>query len=191
MHPTVIILNGGSSSGKSSLARCLQSLLLPDAWLTLGVDTLIEAAPAEFWGSSAGITVSADGQIEVGASFRRLEAAWSRGVAAMAHAGASLILDQVFLEGAIAQERWRGLLQGLAIAWVGVRCDASVAAAREAARGDRVRGMAAMQAELVHRGVVYDAEVDTASTSAVECARRLLSHIRLAIPPCDDSAASQ
>ena len=38
----VIVLNGGSSSGKSGIARCLQAVL-PDTWLTFGTDTLVEA----------------------------------------------------------------------------------------------------------------------------------------------------
>jgi chloramphenicol 3-O phosphotransferase len=38
----VIVLNGGSSSGKSGIARCLQAVL-PDPWLVFGVDTLIAA----------------------------------------------------------------------------------------------------------------------------------------------------
>jgi len=33
--------------------------------------------------------------------------------------------------------------------------------------------MAASQAQLVHAGMVYDVEVDTSETSAVECARRI------------------
>ena len=41
----VIVLNGGSSSGKSGIARCLQTVL-PDPWLSFGVDTLVEAMPA-------------------------------------------------------------------------------------------------------------------------------------------------
>jgi chloramphenicol 3-O phosphotransferase len=174
MKPRVIVLNGGSSSGKTSIARCLQSLLLPEAWLTIGVDTLIDAAPAELWGSTAGIVVAADGRITIGPELRRLEAAWTRGVAAMAHAGAGLILDQVFLEGPVAQQRWSKLLEGLPILCVGVRCDARVAAEREAARGDRAPGMAAAQADLVHRGMRYDVEVDTAHTAPQECARVIL-----------------
>jgi len=38
------VLNGGSSSGKSGIARCLQAIL-PDPWLAFGVDTLIQAMP--------------------------------------------------------------------------------------------------------------------------------------------------
>jgi chloramphenicol 3-O-phosphotransferase len=40
----VIVLNGGSSSGKTSIARCLQRLLGP-TWMTLDVDDLIRALP--------------------------------------------------------------------------------------------------------------------------------------------------
>jgi len=41
----VIVLNGGSSSGKSGIARCLQAVL-PDPWLAFGTDTLIQAMSA-------------------------------------------------------------------------------------------------------------------------------------------------
>ena len=40
----VIVLNGGSSSGKSSIARALQDVL-PGRWLTFGTDVLAEALP--------------------------------------------------------------------------------------------------------------------------------------------------
>ncbi|OPG08602.1 chloramphenicol phosphotransferase [Streptomyces sp. GKU 895] len=166
MATQVIVLNGGSSSGKSGIARCLQAVL-PDPWLTFGVDSLIEAMPGE----GVGIEFAADGSVEVGPAFMALEAAWARGIAAMAHSGARLIIDDVFLGGAATQERWRRVLDGLDVLWVGVHCEAAVAAGREIARGDRVRGMAEQQAELVHRGVVYDVEVDTARAESLECAR--------------------
>lgn len=38
--PMVVVLNGGSSSGKSSIARCLQDQLA-STWMALGVDDLI------------------------------------------------------------------------------------------------------------------------------------------------------
>ena len=38
----VIVLNGGSSSGKSTLARSLQAVL-PEPWLTFGVDDFVDA----------------------------------------------------------------------------------------------------------------------------------------------------
>lgn len=173
MAVRIIILNGGSSSGKSTLARCLQSLL-PDPWLTFGVDDFVDALPPEWWGSSAGIGVAPDGQLTVSPAVRSLHAAWSIGIACIARAGASIILDEVFLTGAEAQEQWRIALEGLPVLWVGVICDASVATQREAARADRVPGMAALQAQLVHQGVAYDIEVDTTHASSHDCARLIM-----------------
>jgi chloramphenicol 3-O phosphotransferase len=168
----VIVLNGASSSGKSGIARCLQAIL-PDPWLTLGVDTLIQAMPA----SAVGIDISPGGVITVGPQFRAVEAAWMQGVAAMAGAGARVILDEVFVGGAASQRRWQEALGALPVLWVGVRCDSAVAAGREIARGDRVPGMAASQAEIVHQGVAYDLEVDTTRAEAMECARAIAARV--------------
>jgi chloramphenicol 3-O phosphotransferase len=172
----VIILNGGSSSGKSGIVRCLQ-VALPVPWLAFGVDTFVEALPAAMQASDAGIDFGADGAVVVGPEFRRLEAAWIEGIAAMARAGARVIVDEVFLGGADSQRRWRERLDGLRVLWVGVRCDSAVAEGREVARGDRVVGMAAAQADLVHHGVRYDLEVDTSCAEAMACAQALAAHV--------------
>ena len=71
----------------------------------------------------------------------------------------------------------QAVLTGLDTLWVGVRCESAVAAGREVARGDRVTGMAASQADLVHRGVVYDLEVDTTHTESMECARDIAARL--------------
>ncbi|MFC9001911.1 chloramphenicol phosphotransferase CPT [Streptomyces microflavus] len=177
MKTQVIVLNGGSSSGKSGIARCLQAVL-PDPWLALGTDTMVDAMPASLRASDSGIAFGPDGGVSVGPRFRELEDAWTEGVAAMARAGARIIVDEVFLSGAAGQRRWSERLGGLGVLWVGVRCEPEVAAGRETARGDRVAGMAASQAELVHRGVAYDLEVDTTRTEAMACARTIAGHVR-------------
>jgi chloramphenicol 3-O phosphotransferase len=176
METQVIVLNGGSSSGKSGIARCLQAVL-PDPWLVFGVDTLIEAMPGPS-GTAAGIEYGAGGEVVVGPEFRAPEAAWIAGIAAMARAGARIIVDEVFVGQAASQQRWRAALGTLPVLWVGVRCDSAVAAAREIARGNRIPGMAASQAEAVHQGVVYDLEVDTTHTEALDCARAIAARLR-------------
>ncbi len=173
----VIVLNGGSSSGKSEIARCLQAIL-PDPWLTLGVDTLIQAMPSSMQASGAGIDMAPDGKVTVGPEFRALEAAWTEGIAAMALAGARVIVDEVFLGGVASQQRWQQALGSLRVLWVGVRCESAVAASREIARGDRVIGMAASQADVVHQGVAYDLQVDTTHAEAMECARAIAARVR-------------
>ncbi|MFL4909055.1 chloramphenicol phosphotransferase CPT [Streptomyces sp. MMS24-I2-30] len=176
MTTQVIILNGGSSSGKSGIVRCLQAVLT-GPWLALGTDTLVDAMPAAMQASDSGIGFAPDGEVSVGPEFRALEAAWIEGVAAMARAGARVVVDEVFLGGADSQRRWQQALGELRVLWVGVRCDGAVAAGREVARGDRIIGMALSQAEPVHQGVVYDLEVDTTHTESMECARTIAAHV--------------
>jgi chloramphenicol 3-O phosphotransferase len=170
----VIILNGGSSSGKSGVARCLQAILA-EPWLAFGADSFVGALPAKMQASDEGIVFGADGGVRVGAGFRALEAAWMDGIAATVRAGARIIIDDVFLGGAASQRRWQEALAGLAVLWVGVRCDSAVAVGREIARGDRTPGMAESQANAVHEGVSYDLEVDTTHTESLACARVIAS----------------
>ncbi len=177
MTTQVIVLNGSSSSGKSGIARCLQAVL-PDPWLVLGTDMLIQALPSSSPLSATGIEFTSGGGVTVGPEFRRLEAAWIEGIAAMAQAGAQVIVDEVFLGGAASQQRWKAGLGPLRVLWVGVRCDSAVAAGREIARGDRIIGMAASQADVVHQGVVYDLQVDTTRAEALECARAIAARVQ-------------
>jgi chloramphenicol 3-O phosphotransferase len=163
--------------GESGIARCLQAIL-PDPWLAFGTDTLVQAIPVSARTSAEGIEFAPDGQVIVGPEFRRLEAAWIEGIAQMARAGARIIVDEVFLGGAASQQRWKKALGALQVLWVGVRCEAAVAAGREMARGDRIAGMAASQADVVHQGVVYDLQVDTTHSEPLECARAIVARVR-------------
>jgi chloramphenicol 3-O phosphotransferase len=95
----------------------------------------------------------------------------------MARAGARIIFDDVVLGGAASQARVGERLDGLDVLWVGVRCDPAIAAGRELARGDRVAGMAALQATTVHAGVIYDLEVDTSHAASLACARTIAARV--------------
>jgi hypothetical protein len=103
-----------------------------------------------------------------------------------------VIIDDVFLGGAASQQRWQRALSGLAVLWVGVRCESAVAAGREVARGDRIQGMAASQANVVHEGVSYDLEVDTTHTESLVCAnhRRTRQLIARSAPGCPAGSRS-
>lgn len=176
MATQVLVLNGGSSSGKTGIARCLQAIL-PQPWIRLGIDDLLAALPPALVDAGEGVVIGQGGDVRVGATFRQVEAAWWAGAAAIARAGTRVIIDDVFLGGAASQARLRLQLQGLDVLWVGVRCRPDIAAGREVARGDRAPGMAERQAAQVHQGVVYDLEVDTSRTEALACARAIAAHI--------------
>ena len=66
MATQLIMLNGGSSSGKSGISRCLQAVL-PEPWLATGIDRLIESMPASMRASDVGIELAPDGGVAVGA----------------------------------------------------------------------------------------------------------------------------
>jgi chloramphenicol 3-O phosphotransferase len=174
----VIVLNGGSSSGKSSIAECLQRRL-DGTWLSLGIDDLIRAISYGPTDTGAGGTMDfrPDGSVVVHEKFRSAEAAWYQGLAAMARAGTGVIVDEVFLEGGRSQARLAEALRGLSVLWVGVKCDAEVAEGRERQRGDRTHGMARDQSERVHADVTYDVVVDTTSTTASECAEAIATKV--------------
>jgi chloramphenicol 3-O phosphotransferase len=169
---SMIVLNGGSSSGKSSIARALQEIL-PDLWLTFGVDVLIEALPGRGEDPRSGLVLEPDGTVTVSPEFRALQDIWYEGLAGLASRGAFVILDEVLLTGGAGQRRLQAAIGGLDVLWAGVHCDPLVAAEREGARPGRIAGMARSQAVVVHAGVAYDVEVDTTSNSAMACARRI------------------
>lgn len=143
----------------------------------VGVDSLVDAMPAKMQASDDGIVLAADGGVSVGANFRALDAAWRDGIAAMARAGVRVIIDDVSLGGAASRQRWQKALGGLVVMCADVRCDSAVAAGREVARGDRIQGMAASQADVVHEGVCYDLEVDATHTESLVCARTIAAHV--------------
>lgn len=137
---------------------------------------MIEACPPRIV-NGEGLSIGNDGQISVGDQFTELEQCWMHGVAAMARAGAHVLVEDGFLSGPAAQRRWREALRGLEVLWVGVRLAPELAAAREAQRGDRQVGMAAAQATSVHQGIDYDLEIDTATGTSAELAR-LIADVR-------------
>ena len=106
--------------------------MLGPTWLTLGVDDLVRALPggAEPTAALPSVGVGPDGSVTVGEDFRRAEAAWYAGLAAMARSGTGLVVDEVFLGGRSSQDRLAAALSCLAVLWVGVRCAPEVAAAR-------------------------------------------------------------
>jgi chloramphenicol 3-O phosphotransferase len=172
----VIVLNGGSSSGKSTLATALQERL-HGTWLSLGVDDLIRAIShgPDDTGVAGSIDFGSDGSVIVHEKFRQAEKAWYGGVAAIARAGTGVIVDEVFLDGGRSQARLEAALEGLVVLWVGVQCQPGIAEVRELRRGGRTRGMARDQAERVHQGVHYDLVVDTTARSPAECAEAVVA----------------
>ncbi|MFG2222664.1 chloramphenicol phosphotransferase CPT family protein [Streptomyces sp. NPDC048644] len=156
----IIFLNGTSSSGKSSIARELLHTL-DEPYFHLPVDA--------FHAMRSRREVSPG---ELPLLLRRTWMGFHRAVAGMAAAGNNVVVDHVL------SEPWRlldclGLFTARDVVLVGVRCPLAELERRERERGDRPAGLAARQFEQVHAHGVYDIECDTATATAVDCARQI------------------
>ncbi|MEU1460563.1 AAA family ATPase [Streptomyces sp. NPDC005727] len=157
---TVVLLNGTSSSGKSSIARALLEVL-DGTWFHMPVDT--------FHAMRGGRPVAG---ADLPAEIDRTVKGFHRAVAGMAAGGNNLVVDHPL------SRRWRlldllGILVPEDTVLVAVRCPLPELERRERARGDRQPGLAALQYEHVHAHGPHDVEVDTSVLSARECALRI------------------
>jgi chloramphenicol 3-O phosphotransferase len=178
----IILLNGTSSSGKSTLAKALQAAL-PDPWLVVGIDTVVFALPGRYLDQPRWSEVfryvplddAPDGafRIETGELGERLISGLHGAVAALAERGLSVIVDHVLLETTWLDE-CRALWADIPWLFVGVRCPLLVIERRERERRDRTIGQAAAQFAVVHEDRDYDVEVDTSVLEPDAAAARVI-----------------
>jgi len=177
---TIVILNGASSSGKTSLLRALQSLF-DKPFLDAGIDKFIWMLPKRYldrplWDEVLGLNVQA------GPVGHRLFSGMHHAIAALSRAGNCVLADHVLVE-----PRWvaecAALFAPLPAYLVGLRCPLEVLEERERQRRDRTWGQAREQFEVVHAHVVYDLEVDTSLLSPEECAGQVRTMLEADRPP--------
>ena len=187
----VIVLNGTSSAGKSTLSRALQARL-DGAWLGIGIDTVVFALPKAYldlplWGEVFRYVPAEPGspapfRIVTGELGHRLVDGLHGMVASLAGAGLSVIVDHVLLEpGWLPDLATR--LRDHEVLFVGVRCPLETVVRREAERKDRTIGQAAAMFDVVHRAGGYDLEVDTSVLTPSECAAAIESRLSAGPPP--------
>jgi chloramphenicol 3-O phosphotransferase len=177
---TIIVLNGTSSSGKTSIARALQDLFeVP--YLDAGLDRFLWMLPRRYldrplWDEVLGLAS------EAGPTGHRLVAGMHQALVSLARTGNNVVADHVLVEPLWLRE-CAGLLAGLPAYLVGVRCPLEVLEQRERARRDRTLGQAAAQFPLVHAHGIYDLEVDTSVSCIDACARQIKERVESGAPP--------
>jgi chloramphenicol 3-O phosphotransferase len=174
----VLVLNGTSSAGKTTLATALQEQFASDdqCWIIIGVDDIMSKLPFDWVTYSKHIGrhahegmafVMVDGHVEhtIGPIGQQALAAYRASVAGAARAGLNVIVDEVLL----SEDDWNGWqdsLAGIDARWVEVSCPLEVIEKRERARDDRMAGIARAQYDIVHLYPAYDAKVDTNAATA-------------------------
>jgi chloramphenicol 3-O phosphotransferase len=177
---TIIMLNGTTSSGKSTILVELQRLL-EGPWLECGIDKFIFMLPERYldfpvWNEVLGHASHA------GPLGHTLFSGMHQAIAAMAHTGNLILADHALVEPTWVQE-CAGLFEHIPAYLIGVRCDLQPLEERERARGDRTPGQARKQFERVHAHGMYDFEVDTTYTPSATCARQIMQFIATKEPP--------
>lgn len=180
----IILLNGSSSAGKTTLARSLQALRR-EPWFHLALDQFRDGMPPAYRGlnsppgtpGEAGLNVvpvDRDGErvteVRFGAVGRRMLAGMHRAIAAFAAAGNDTIVDDLMIDPGTLDD-YLDALAGHEVLFVGVRASMEVVNSREAQRPGRFPGTATSHFDAVHAHGIYDLEVDTAHASPRDCAR--------------------
>lgn len=149
----LILLNGPSSAGKSTLARAIQDAM-DEPFLRFSLDLFL------FGGNVLPARRDPNGAFSRTVIRPRLFAGFYGCIGALLAAGNDLIVDHIIeTEDDLAALR-RALAPHESF-FVGVHCPIDVLEAREQARGDRRVGDARRDLTFVHTVTPYDAEVDT------------------------------
>lgn len=168
-HPfvaTIVILNGTSSSGKTTLARAFQELA-PTIFLNFSIDSIFDALPKSTHERvTGGLTIPA-------LPFAEIHKAFYACVRELAALGRDLIIDNAITSRAQAEMLVAGA-GGHRVLLVSVSCPPGVLAQRERARGDRNLGLAARQLDSIDRWVDYDLRIDTSAGRVQADAARVL-----------------
>ena len=161
----VILLNGPSSSGKSTLGRAMLPLL-DEPWFFVPVDAVSGLR------STVYRRLLDDAALQ--SMLTRTRRGYHRTVAALASTGNDVIMDYPL------SEPWRladllVVLDGYDVTLVDVVCSTKELERRERARGNRPLGLASSQAVYEHAD--RDLTVDTTTASPEECAEGVVSRL--------------
>jgi chloramphenicol 3-O phosphotransferase len=169
---TILVLNGTSSSGKTSLAKALQASSELQ-FLHVQLNAFRDMEPAGYFSRAQ----AEHGPLRVAALCRAMHAA----VAQYAAHGQNVVFDHV-----LSADAWHYLFddfQHETLFLVGVHCPLEELVRRERARGDRDLGLAESQLTRIHEGREYDFAVDTSLASPAECASALRQWLERAPQP--------
>lgn len=187
-YSTVIILNGPSAAGKSSIQKEFQTLMMPSLWIKLGIDNLFDNPMPEitsqnlsYWQSANPIrwietTKDNDNNpvitLFVGDHGEKVAYGMNSAIAAYAQNGCNCIVDYIAYK-----KEWladlQNKLQHYNTIWVKVQAPITTLEERETARRTSPQGHARSHYETVFWDISYDLIANTDNESAAEIAHRI------------------
>jgi chloramphenicol 3-O phosphotransferase len=185
---TVIVLNGPSGSGKSSIQKEFQKLMMPNLWIKVGIDNLfdnpmpeINAENLSFWQSANPIrwveTSKDEGgnnvvTLYVGEQGDKVAYGMNSAIADYARNGCNVIVDYIAYNPAWFADL-KNKLQGIKTYYVAVQISLETLEKREEARGTSPKGHARSHYFSVYGDNKYDLYVDSEKNTAVNIAQQI------------------
>lgn len=167
----IILLNGASSSGKSSLARAVQARIEEPFW-HISIDHLRDS----------GVLPTArirSGEFQWSAMRDAFFEGFEQSLLAYVSRGNNLIVEHI-MESRAWLLRLVRLLAGQDVFFVGLHCDLAELERREIARGDRRIGDARRDFQQIHRYCRYDVELDSSTPLEINADRLIAAwHARI------------
>lgn len=184
----VIILNGPSASGKSSIQKEFQHLMMPNLWIKLGIDNLFDKPMPDitmenlaFWQTENPIrwvTMTKDKDdnsvmtLFNGEQGDKVAYGMNSAIAAYAQNGCNIIVDYIAYK-----EEWvkdlQNKLKNIKTYWVKVSIPLEKLEEREVARATSPKGHARSHYETVYWDLKYDLEVDSGKDMALAIAQQI------------------
>lgn len=172
--PQIIVLNGVSSVGKTSVAKAIQHRAV-QPFLHVQMDSFLEMLPKRAFDNVDGLVFdridSRTIDVKTGPIVNQTLNGMRHAIASMAKCGNSMVVDDVFFDHEDVE--YRRLLKQYNLRLIGLFASLSMVESREKARGDRHIGLAKGQFERVHKNRRYDLEIDTNSSSPEQIAKRI------------------
>lgn len=158
----LILINGVSSSGKTTIAREIESLLSDFFYSSLDeFDLLIE----KMENREAGKLIQAETEI-----------LYHRWLKSLIDCGVNVIVDHV-LHTKIIKEDFLTIFSDVKIFKIGLSCSLLTLKEREKLRGDRRVGLAESQYNEIHQNITYDRILNTDENNLTENISRIMINL--------------
>lgn len=187
----IILLNGPSSAGKSSIVKAIQ-WISSKPWLSFGVDSFIAAMPSKY---SPGGALAHEGinfisgldenghtitKVESGHYWIKISKSIRSSLQQLVNDGLDIIIDEVTWEKEELEEYF-SLFKDHSICYVTVNCDLVKIEEREIIRGDRSIGLARYELPKIKNMDNYwkaDLTIDTTNKTPFENAKLILDFLK-------------
>jgi len=186
---TVIIINGPSAAGKSSLQKSVQRLA-PQPYLNIGIDNFFNdlfpdehgkldmQANTDFGHDLRWVTVQDNlVYLHVGPQGQKIVDGMNKAIAAYVKSGNNVVVDYVMYEQ-LWMKNLLYELQGCPVYMIGVHVPLDILKAREQARSTSPIGHSGSHYDTVHVGNKYDLWIDNSQSTPDEGAMKILDFIK-------------